>query len=246
MLSRADQKHYRELLKKNGRQANGQVLVFGKKMITEAYQEKALLEVIITSNEKGKSLDWVVLDGITIHEVTTEWMGGLDPNGTPSGMVGVCRLPEIHRQSQADHQKGCMLYLDGVSDPGNMGSILRSADWYGASSVYLGEGCVDVMNEKVVASSVGAIFRVPLVEGSAQVLAGLRASGVATVATLASGGSSVLPKQPLCLVLGSESHGIRGHILAQCSGQYSVSARGRTESLNVAVAAAVLLDRVVR
>lgn len=136
------------------------------------------------------------------------------------------------------------MFLDAVSDPGNLGTILRSAEAMGASGVVLGSGTVDPFNPKVVRASAGALFHVPVVEGAS--LNEVKALGYRVLATSSheQAGSQNLHEADLsgavCVVLGSEAHGVSAELATNVDGWIRIDHAGRAESLNVAMAATII------
>ncbi len=143
-----------------------------------------------------------------------------------------------------------VMFLDAVSDPGNLGTILRSAEAMGAAGVVLGSGTVDPFNPKVVRASAGALFHVPVVEGAT--LAEVKALGYRVLATSSHEqvGSHRLAEADLdgavCVVLGSEAHGVSPELAADVDGWIRIDHAGRAESLNVAMAATIVSYELAR
>jgi len=137
-----------------------------------------------------------------------------------------------------------VMFLDAVSDPGNLGTILRSAEAMGAAGVVLGSGSVDAFNPKVVRASAGALFHVPVVESVT--LTEVKALGYRVLATSSheQAGARSLGDTDLggavCVVLGSEAHGVDSTHGASIDGWIRVDHAGRAESLNVAMAATII------
>ena len=142
------------------------------------------------------------------------------------------------------------MFLDAVSDPGNLGTILRSAEAMGASGVVLGSGTVDPFNPKVVRASAGALFHVPVVEGAT--LADVKSLGYRVLATSSheQAGSVSLRDADLsgavCMVLGSEAHGVSAEVTTNIDGWIRIDHAGRAESLNVAMAATIISYEMAR
>ncbi len=142
------------------------------------------------------------------------------------------------------------MFLDAVSDPGNLGTILRSAEAMGASGVVLGSGTVDLFNPKVVRASAGALFHVPVVEGAS--LDEVKALGYRVLATSSheQAGSQNLHEADLsgavCVVLGSEAHGVSAELATNVDGWIRIDHAGRAESLNVAMAATIISYEMAR
>ncbi len=136
-----------------------------------------------------------------------------------------------------------LLLLDAVSDPGNVGTIIRCASWFGFSDVVLGEGCADLYNSKTIRSSAGASFRVNVIRHRKLPVLLDTLHGVTVVGTVPRGGQppTILASvERLALVIGSEAHGISDEVLKRCSCNVSIPGVGDTESLNAAMAATIL------
>ncbi|MCS7037440.1 MAG: RNA methyltransferase [Saprospiraceae bacterium] len=157
---------------------------------------------------------------------------------TPPGVLAVAELPDFQPSAQ-----GPAFYLDGIRDPGNLGAILRVADWFGFSAVYCSPDCADAFSPKVVQASMGAILRVPVAELPLAQL--LPLWGARPVAGAVLDGDDVfstpLPDAPL-LVVGNESEGIRPETAQHLTHRLTIprAPGSRTESLNAAVAAGIL------
>ena len=143
-----------------------------------------------------------------------------------------------------------VLFLDAVSDPGNLGTILRSAEAMGAAGVVLGSGSVDAFNPKVVRASAGALFHVPIVEGVT--LGDVKALGYRVLATSSHdqpNSQSLVDANldgAVCVVLGSEAHGVSESSVPLVDGWLRIDHAGRAESLNVAMAATIINYEISR
>jgi TrmH family RNA methyltransferase len=138
-----------------------------------------------------------------------------------------------------------------VRDPGNAGTVLRSAEVAGAGGVVCCEGSVDIYNPKTVRASAGSLFHVPVVAGGdpVEVLRRMGEWGLQRVGTVARGGRDYVDadlRRPLALVLGNEAHGLPEPVAAELDESLTIPMAGRTESLNVGMAAAVLCFEVAR
>ena len=159
---------------------------------------------------------------------------------TPQGALFLCRLPE---KAEFCPQPG-MLVLDGIQDPGNLGTILRTADALEIPVVLL-EGCADPYSHKVVRSSMGAVFRTPVIQSTwQQVKAACRGAGIPVAVTALSDRAEDLrlaPTESMAVVIGSEGQGVRREILAEADRELIIPMNPRCESLNAAVAAAIVM-----
>ncbi|MEI8239742.1 MAG: RNA methyltransferase [Actinomycetota bacterium] len=148
------------------------------------------------------------------------------------------------RPSQLPTGADFVVVADRLADPGNAGTIIRSAEAAGASAVVFTDGSVDPYNPKVVRSSAGSLFRVPVVSGS---LAELRAAGLTVLATSSHRGVPYTEASftgPVAVVVGNEAHGVPDD--APVDGWITIPHHGAAESLNVAMAATVLVFEVAR
>jgi TrmH family RNA methyltransferase len=162
------------------------------------------------------------------------------------GAMAVVALQPVALESVLNN--GPVIVLDNIKDPGNLGTIIRTADWFGIKNIVLSDSCVDAHNPKVVRSTVGSLFHVTIHETSdiLSVVKQFSKNGYA-INALALGGKDVaLMKQnsKSVYVFGSESHGVRPELLAMASGIYTIPGKGRAESLNVAVAVGLVLQGI--
>jgi TrmH family RNA methyltransferase len=182
--------------------------------------------------------------GAPVHEVAPGVIGRVATTVTPQPVLAVAPRCDVPFDAVAARTTFAVV-LAGLADPGNVGTILRSADAAGADAVVLTEGSVDVFNPKVVRASAGALFRVPVVVDVPP--AQLGALGVPLLGAVAAGGVpyDVAPlDRPCALLLGSEAHGLPDGLALD--GLVSIPHVGRAESLNVAMAATVLCFEVAR
>jgi TrmH family RNA methyltransferase len=163
---------------------------------------------------------------------------------TPQPVLAVARIRPVAVDELAG--RSFLVVCARVADPGNLGTILRTAEAAGADGVVVTPGTVDAHSPKVVRSSGGALFHVPVVTAPLDALRGL---GLPIVGAVAAGGrpyTKAPVERPLALVLGSEAHGLDDDERALCDLLVSIPHAGRAESLNVAMAAAVLCFEVAR
>ncbi len=161
---------------------------------------------------------------------------------TPQGVIAVCRMPKETDIEQVVKNEGVILALDAVQDPGNLGTIIRTAAWLGADAIFFGTGCVDPFHPKVVRSTAGATGAIPFMKESLEeLLSRCEASGWHTFlldgSEEAKNIRTIKPRKKTILVAGNEANGIRLELFAPH--RISVRIKGRpaaVESLNVAVA----------
>ena len=162
----------------------------------------------------------------------------LSDTGTGQGVMAVCAMPSF----SPPEATGRYVYLDGIQDPGNLGTILRTAAAFGLNGVLFGKGCADHYSPKVVRSAAGAVFRISMHnrENPAEL------SGFRLIA--AEAGGTALEEFPVpadyVLVIGSEGRGISSEVKSLCSAAVSIPMPGGMESLNAAVSAGIILYRL--
>lgn len=230
-ISNSEIKLVRSLASKKGRKESGLFLVEGEKMVSEALDSDMKVRRVWRSSEIGE-----------------DTMGHISALTTPSPALAVVEIPSGDSPVLSD--TGLYLALDDIRDPGNMGTILRIADWFGIDGVFASGGCVDLYNPKTVQATMGAIFRVKFktvdlcglcksVISQGGSVYGTFLSGSNIYETRFQDGSS----SPVVIVIGNESEGISDEV-AQCvSERISIppfpAGRHGSESLNAAVATAI-------
>jgi TrmH family RNA methyltransferase len=182
-------------------------------------------------------------------EMDDRALAGLADTEHPQGIIAVFEPPRWDLEMLAPRAGDVVVVLDGVQDPGNVGAIARTALGLGASGMIALKGTAELTNPKVVRGSMGALFRLPAVSATEEAcLAWAKRAGVAFWVTASDGerpGGQRLTA-PVALVLGNEGAGIRPEIQREATRRLSIPLAGNVESLNVAVAAGILLYEVRR
>jgi RNA methyltransferase, TrmH family len=180
---------------------------------------------------------------------------GVVPSETPQGVAALVRLKEFSLDDLLERvQVGPIVAASGLQDPGNLGTILRSAEAFGSAGVVLGEGTVSLFNSKVIRASAGSVFRLPAVSaktvgGMESVCAKLRAQGVRLVATSSHKGTAIDEAkltEPVAIFIGSEGAGLPRVLMSQVDETIAIPHSPRVESLNAGVAASVVLYEAAR
>ena len=217
----------------------------GVKMLEEALCWNAPIETVILSEDLANTP--LSYTGRTVA-IPGALMRSISPMEAPQGALFLVRMPEL---SPPEVLPGShYLILDGLQDPGNVGTILRTADAFGCDGLLLTNHCADPFNPKAVRSTMGAIFRTPIWEVSADALPGLLArSGLTLAATALRDDTVSLPDAELdrtAVIIGSEGSGVSPALLAQCASTIRIPMESTCESLNAAAAAAVVLWELYR
>ena len=218
------------------RQAAGLFVADGIKLLSEAVRWWPGLETVILSD----GVEVQVPDHVRTVRVPGDVMESVSPMKSPQGALFVCRLPE----EKALSVKPGMLLLDGIQDPGNVGTILRTADALEVPVVLL-ENCADPYSHKVVRSSMGAVFRTPVTEASwEQAREACKVAGIPVAVTALSDRAEDIRGADLsrcAVVIGSEGQGVRREILDAADRELIIPMNERCESLNAAIAAAIVM-----
>ena len=226
----------RLLSSKKEREASGLFVSDGTKLLQEAVRWYDGLDTVILSD----GVEAEVPEDVRVIRVPEDVMASVSPMETPQGALFVCRLP----QKKAFVPRRGMLLLDGIQDPGNLGTILRTADALDVPVVLL-EGCADPYSHKVVRSSMGAVFRVQPVQACWQdVKAACAQAGIAVGVTALSERAKDLRQSDLknmAVVIGSEGKGVRQEVLDSADAELIIPMNPHCESLNAAVAATIVM-----
>ena len=218
------------------RQQTGLFVADGTKLLAEAVRWWPGLDTVILTD--GVEAD--VPEGVRIVRVPEEIMAYISPMETPQGALFLCRLPEKVKFVP----KEGMLLLDGIQDPGNIGTILRTADALEIPVVLL-EGCADPYSHKVVRASMGAVFRTGVLQSTwAEVQAACKAAGIPVAVTALSDRAQDIRTADLkkmAVVIGSEGRGVRQKILDAADAELIIPMNQHCESLNAAIAAAIVM-----
>ncbi|ANE45101.1 rRNA methyltransferase [Paenibacillus swuensis] len=242
-----------QLLQKKGREQQGKFLIEGTHLVIEALKSGAEVETVVYSLERGipeelapwagEGGEWIAASDAVIARCTDAQ--------TPQPVFAIVQKRQLSPQCLLDEQEAALvIVVDGVQDPGNLGTIIRSADAVGATGVLLGKGTVDVYNPKTIRSTMGSLFHLPVVEGAlSEWLPRAADTGVNVV------GTSLQAEHPLYaqdfkastwIIVGNEAAGVSPEAEAFVTDRVIIPMRGEAESLNVAMAATVLLYEAMR
>ena len=227
------------------RRAQNAFLCEGDKLVGEALRWQGGVETLVCTEGTTPP---ECPGGTRLVEVPADIMEHLSTVETPQHLLAVCALPDRTLPEQL--APGRYLVLDGVQDPGNVGTIWRTADAFGADAVILVNGCADPFSPKTVRSTMGACFRLPVWESDFDTLAArLKEAGVPLYTTALREDTADVRELSLdraAVVIGSEGRGVSQQALDLCERTVKIPMRPRCESLNAAVAASVVLWEMAR
>ncbi|TFE24294.1 TrmH family RNA methyltransferase [Cohnella luojiensis] len=251
-------KEWAKLLERKYRDREGKFLLEGIHLVKEALNAEWPLEIVAFDEGSGvldafeEYLDGDRKDGPSWIPVSPEVIMKCSETGTPQPIFAVAlKRPPTKESLFAGELGGIVAVLDGVQDPGNAGTLVRSAAASGATAVVLGKGTVDLYNPKTIRSTMGALFHVPVLEADLSLLLPeARAQGVAVVGTSLQAAQSCYDydfrRGNIWLVFGNEGSGVSAEVTALVNANVIIPMSGRSESLNVAMAATVLLFEAQR
>ena len=177
------------------------------------------------------------------------------PSETPQGVAALVRLKEFSAEDVLERlQVGPVMVVVGLQDPGNLGTILRSAEAFGSAGVVLGEGTVSALNSKVIRASAGSLFRLPVIAAKAaggleEISGKLRSQGVRLIATSSHKGTPLDQARltgPSAIFIGSEGAGLPRTLMAQVDELVAIPHTAQVESLNAGVAGSIVLYEAAR
>jgi RNA methyltransferase, TrmH family len=237
------------LKKRAMREEERAFLVEGAQAVAEALAEPGRLRSLFVTDDLDPIAGRARAEDTPVEVVSERVMERMTSTVTPQGLVGIAPFVDVDLASV--DAGGCVAVLHEIRDPGNAGTILRSADAAGAHGVVLSSGSVDVYNPKAVRASAGSVFHVPVVREIATVdaLATLRSRGSSILAMDARGEESLFDAEiprSATFVFGTEAHGLPEEVLDRADRRVCVPQPGRAESLNLAAAATVCLFEWVR
>jgi TrmH family RNA methyltransferase len=223
-------------------------LVEGIKQVSEGINSRIKCEIIVIStkviNTFSEILRLAKESNVRCEALNEKDFERISETVKSQGIIGFFRIP---KDSGVNFTSNNLIYLDRINDPGNMGTIIRTADWFGYRNILISPGCVDIYNPKVVRSTMGSIFRMNFQqEVTVDELKLLRREGYRILTTELSGKSlnSILFGKKNVVIMSSESHGVLPELSAISDGSIKILGEEGAESLNVGVAMGIILNKI--
>lgn len=239
MLTNREEKLIRSLKQKKYRSKEALFVIEGKKLLEEALLCNREIVYLLSTQEMSEELP----PELSPTVVSEDTMKSLSSLTTPSGILAVLKKPDEKPQLS-----DFILLLDGISDPGNMGTIIRNAEGFGLDEIYCSLDCVDVYSPKVVQSSMGSIFKSRIISCELSEFIDQHQGDYTFYAAEMKGESiyEISWPKPLAIIMGSESHGLSTALTNKEIKKISIPIAGSLESLNVAIANAIILSEFRR
>lgn len=234
-------KQWKKLLTKKERDKTGRFLIEGFHLVEEALKEENLVGQVILSQNAEVPVHFK-LEGIEVTYAANDVLKAISDTETPQGIAAVCEQKKMNID-EINPQK--VLLIDAVQDPGNIGTMIRTADAAGMDAVILGEGCADPYNPKVIRSTQGSLFHMPVIKGNlADIIDQLKNRDIPVLGTALEGADpfeKVGKLESFALLVGNEGQGVDKELLSKTSQNLYIPIYGKSESLNVGIAAGILM-----
>jgi TrmH family RNA methyltransferase len=246
MLSRQKRTDIRKLSTKKHRISSGQFIAEGRRSVEQILRNgRVKVVAVITDGREPPDT------ASPVHILTKADFDALRTTEQSQGVIAICERPPPMASAELIRATGVVLAVDGLQDPGNLGTLIRTAAWFGVAGLFLGSGTADPFQPKVVRSTAGATGTVPYATGDIRSFLREAASAGRQVYALdggpaSSGLTEIKPDPAAVLVVGNEGVGLSDEVRA--AGYRSVAIRGLSdvvESLNAAVAAAIALHHMI-
>lgn len=237
-------KHFKALKQKKERNLTGQYTVEGVKSVKDAIDARADIFAILVSEEFNSQNEFEIPKNIDVYVISDKLFPALSSTETPSGIIAVIKIKE--KQDIILNKNKPYIYCDNIRDPGNLGTIIRTADAAGFGGIMLSPDSVDIYNPKTVRSSMGSFFHIPIYEDvKYSKISQFRAQGFSVFCSLLDNDTIDYTlsdmRKPLILVIGNESNGISDEMKLLADEKVKIPIDGNAESLNASIAAAILM-----
>ncbi|MCW9064739.1 MAG: RNA methyltransferase [Ignavibacteriaceae bacterium] len=253
MISKKELQYYSSLLTKKHRKEENKFIVEGKKSVMEGVSSSYNCEIIFVTNnfsaENEKTMTEIVKKKKKIEILKQKEFNKISDTKTPQGIAAVFKKPTLEYSTSNFATEKIVVMLDNISDPGNLGTIVRNCDWFGIKNILLSANVVDYTNPKVIRSSMGSVFHVNIFEDvKTEALNRLREKGFEILCADTEGENvfTYRSEKKKILILSSESHGPSKEIEKVSYKKICIPKIGNAESLNVASASAVLLAQLTK
>ena len=246
-------KHIRKLKDKKYREENNEFIIEGIKLLEEAINENANIKKVIIcddcnlENDIYNELKYEIakLDCIYVSEKIFEYISDVK---SPQGIMAI--IEKDNGNKEIDYNENVILILDNIQDPGNMGTILRTADSLNLKQIIISKGSSDVYNPKVVRSTMGAIFRINIIESEnlIKTVKDLKKHKISVVSTSLDTNKSIydIEYNKTAIIIGNEANGVSQELQDLSDNKANIPMLGKTESLNASVATAIILYEAMR
>ena len=244
-------KQLRAAFQGHARLSGGMVAIEGDHLLEEALRSGMVLKTMFVSERRETPKS--VPRGVEVLRLAEEVFGSVVETQSPQGVAALMVPPVFVLDDVIGEGSASLILIAvGLQDPGNLGTLVRSAEAFGATGVLTTPGTVSAWNQKALRASVGSVFRVPVVGVTASEMEGLKRRGVTLIAAVGSDDAGVTAAQEMdftgacALMIGNEGSGLAAEWMEMCDARVTIPCPGAVESLNAAVAGSLLLYEASR
>lgn len=244
MLTRGEVQLFTSLKHKKFRSSHQLFVVEGEKPVKELLDSKLRVKFVLVHSEVANEFKKLCPDGVRLEITDPKTLEKISTMSTTPAVMAIAEMPQETGDCEVPLQPW-NLYLAGIRDPGNLGTIIRLADWYGMKHIYCSEDTVETYNPKTIQAAMGSLFRIKLIRGD------IPSSANTIVLGADLQGQSVYEyhfhaDKKYILLVGSESHGIEEQYRKNIKEFIRIPGNGAAESLNAAMAAGIITDNYFR
>jgi len=250
-------KHVKQLLKKKFRDEYEQYIIEGVRIVLDAVENKKPIEWIffcddLYNTSGGEQLLQLLIEhNYKIYRISDKMYAEISDTKNPQGIMAILPFEKHDLESIMLKENALLIFLDRIQDPGNLGTILRTADAAGVDAVLMAKGCVDLYNLKTIRATMGSIFHLPIVnlKSTEEVMNVLKERGFQIISTSLNAQKyyyDVDFLNRMTIVIGNEANGILPEIIQESDHVVKIPMVGNAESLNAAVAASIIMYEAVR
>jgi TrmH family RNA methyltransferase len=250
MISKNDIKYFVSLKLKKNRREEKRFIAEGLKIVIEGLESFYPCELLLVTYEFAESKKQIIKQlnrkNIQIEYINSTDFQKISTTKTPQGILGIFKFDLIKFSPEKEHPS-ILVYLDNISDPGNLGTILRTCDWFGITEVIISPNSAEYLNPKVIRASMGSIFHLTIYDDvDANAISEMKSKRYKIICSDLDGediSEFIFPEKSI-ITLSSESTGPSREIVALADRFVTIPKSGNAESLNVAVAAGIILSRL--
>jgi len=250
-------KEIKSLHRKKDRWMKRSFFVEGIRAIDDCIKSSANVEYLVYSDmlfeiKGGKELyDTICLENYKLYYISDKLFKEVSDTEKPQGILAVVNYDIKRIDDVLKEKENFIILLDRVQDPGNMGTIIRTADAFGSNGVIVTEGCVDIFNPKTVRSTMGSIFHIPLLyyRSANEAIRDLKNSSIKVITTSLDAKDYCFDvdfRTNFALVIGNEASGVSSEVMAESDLLIKIPMPGNAESLNAAIASSVIMYEALR
>lgn len=244
-------KNTRKLKERKNRNRSNKYIIEGFRLVQEAFKAKVNVDYLIVAEDADEKIEQYLMNYMTedmkVYKISNNLFKELISTENPQGILAVINMNIVELNSEGNFYLLC----DKLQDPGNLGTIIRTAHAAGVNGIILTKGTVDIYNEKTIRSTMGSIFYIPIQydDENFSLVKELKEKGFNLVVTSLDTDKNFFHadlKDKVLLTVGNEGNGVSDEVLAMADTKVKIPMPGRAESLNVAIAASVIMYEKVR